>query len=141
MAALLTALDCRDHVHLIVGANPLAAARCSRSLQVGAKPTLVAPADTALPQGLERRIVAGEVHWVKAEFQDGFLTSLGREAVGNVVDAVFVTLPPSSDVLRKQLFFGSYPNILQEHTSLTSAAVDVSLSTSPIRPRYRPSPC
>jgi uroporphyrin-III C-methyltransferase len=102
MPALLTAVDCCHHVHLIVGSNPLAAARCSRSVQVGAKPKLVAPADAALPQGLERRIDADEVQWIKADFRDDFLTSLGREEVGHVVDAVFVTLPPSKDQLRKR---------------------------------------
>jgi uroporphyrin-III C-methyltransferase len=102
MPALLTAVDCDRHVHLIVGDNPLAAARCSRSIQVGATPKLVAPAEAALAQGLKRRIDAGEVLWIKAEFQDEFLTSLGREEVDGVVDAVFVTLSSSNDALRRR---------------------------------------
>ncbi|KAL1630676.1 uroporphyrin-III C-methyltransferase [Diplodia seriata] len=90
--ALLTAVDSTDHVHLIVGSNPLAGARCTRALEVGAKPVLVAPENASIHYGLMKRIDDGEVAWVKRDFEDGDLTTLGREEVDRVVDAVFVTL-------------------------------------------------
>ncbi|KAK7513362.1 tetrapyrrole methylase [Phyllosticta citriasiana] len=90
--ALLTAVDSTFHVHLIVGSNPLAGARCSKSIEVGAKPILIAPESSTLHYGLLKRIENGEVEWLKRDFQDGDLTSLGREDIDGVVDAVFVTL-------------------------------------------------
>lgn len=89
--ALLTAVDAATHVHLIVGSNPLAGARCTRSLEVGAIPKLIAPADATLHYGLAKRIEEGKVEWIQRSFQDLDLTSLGREEVDHVVDAVFVT--------------------------------------------------
>lgn len=89
--ALLTAQDCSDHVHLIVGSNPLASARCAKSLEVGAKPKIIAPAGADVHYVLAKRIEAGEVDWIQESFQDAHLTTLGREEVANVVDAVFVT--------------------------------------------------
>ncbi|KAF2867183.1 uroporphyrin-III C-methyltransferas-like protein [Massariosphaeria phaeospora] len=90
--ALLTAIDSTSHVHLIVGSNPLAGARCSRSLEVGAKPILIAPEDATLHYGLVKRIDEGEVLWLKREFKESDLSSLGRAEVDRVVDAVFVTV-------------------------------------------------
>jgi uroporphyrin-III C-methyltransferase len=90
--ALLTAVDSTSHIHLIVGSNPLAGARCTRSIEVGAKPLLVAPEDATLHYGLTKRIDGGEVEWLKRDFRDEDLTSLGRDEVDHVVDAVFVTL-------------------------------------------------
>lgn len=89
--ALLTAVDASSHVHLIVGSNPLAGARCARSLEVGAKPILVAPENATLHYGLAKRIDEGEVEWLKRGFEDADLTTLGRTEVDGVVDAVFVT--------------------------------------------------
>ncbi|KAK7731477.1 uroporphyrin-III C-methyltransferase [Botryosphaeria dothidea] len=90
--ALLTAVDSTDHVHLIIGSNPLAGARCTRSLEVGARPVLIAPENASIHYGLMKRIDEGEVAWVKRDFKDDDLTTLGREEVDRVVDAVFVTL-------------------------------------------------
>lgn len=89
--ALLTAVDASSHVHLIIGSNPLAGARCTRSLEVGAKPILIAPADATLHYGLVKRIDEGEVQWLKRGFEEADLTTLGRADVDGVVDAVFVT--------------------------------------------------
>jgi uroporphyrin-III C-methyltransferase len=89
--ALLTAVDATSHIHLIVGSNPLAGARCSRSIEVGAKPILLAPEDATLHYGLIKRIEAGEVQWLKRSFKEEDLTTLGRAEVDGVVDAVFVT--------------------------------------------------
>ncbi|KAL9088340.1 MAG: hypothetical protein Q9165_006265 [Trypethelium subeluteriae] len=89
--ALLTASDCTSHVHLVIGSNPLAGARCTKSLEVGATPILIAPEESPVHYGLVSRIDAGEVRWVKREFRDNDLTTLGREEVEYVVDAVFVT--------------------------------------------------
>lgn len=89
--ALLTAQDCTGHVHIIVGSNPLASARCAKSLEVGAKPKIIAPPDADVHYVLAKRIEIGEVEWIQESFQDAHLTTLGRDEVANVVDAVFVT--------------------------------------------------
>ena len=89
--SLLTAVDSTSHVHLIVGANPLAAARCAKSLEVGAKPLLIAPETDELHYALQKRIESGEVNWLKKAFEDKDVLRLGREEVNGVVDAVFVT--------------------------------------------------
>lgn len=89
--ALLTAVDSVSHVHLIIGSNPLAAARCTRSIEVGAKPILLAPEDATLHYGLAKRIEDGQVQWLKRHFRTDDLVTLGREEVDHVVDAVFVT--------------------------------------------------
>lgn len=93
MPTLLTAVNCTVQVHLVVGSNLLAGARCSRSLEVGAKVILIAPETEALPQGVRKRVDDGEVQWIRREFCAEDLTTLGREEVDHVVDLVFVTLP------------------------------------------------
>lgn len=93
-SALLTAVDSTSHVHLIIGSNPLAGARCSKSLSVGATAKLIAPADASLHYGLIKRIEEKEVEWIQRSFQESDLCTLGREEVDGVVDAVFVTLGP-----------------------------------------------
>lgn len=89
--SLLTAIDASSHVHLIVGSNPLAAARCAKSLEVGAKPRLIAPETAELHYTLQKRIESGEVEWIKKAFEDNDVLTLGREEINGVVDAVFVT--------------------------------------------------
>lgn len=90
--ALLTALDCKDQIHLIIGSNPLAGARCGKSIEVGAKPKLIAPANATLHFGLEKRIEGGQVEWLKKDFEDADLYTFGRNEIDNYVDAVFVAL-------------------------------------------------
>lgn len=97
-APLLVAQDATSHVHLIIGSNPLAAARCTKSLEVGAIPIVIAPADAEMHYPLSRRIAEGTVSWIPRQFQEADLRTLGREEVDNVVDAVFVTLG-GNDVL------------------------------------------
>ncbi|KAF2477298.1 uroporphyrin-III C-methyltransferas-like protein [Lindgomyces ingoldianus] len=89
--ALLTAVNCTGHVHLIIGSNPLAGARCTRSIEVGATPILIAPESATVHYGLMQRIDEGEIQWVRRSFREDDLTSLGRSEVDGVVDAVFVT--------------------------------------------------
>jgi len=89
--ALLTAVDATSHIHLILGSNPLAAARCSRSIEAGATPILLAPDDATLHYGLAKRVDAGQVKWLQRAFSDEDLTTLGRTEVDGVVDAVFIT--------------------------------------------------
>jgi uroporphyrin-III C-methyltransferase len=91
MVALLTAQDCTGHIHLIIGSGPLAASRCAKSLDVGAHPILVAPADADLHYTLRSSIDQGDVGWTQREFQDEDLSTLGRQEIGGYVDAVFVT--------------------------------------------------
>lgn len=111
---LLTAQDCREHIHLIIGYNPLAASRVSQSLSVGAKPILIAPvsapsptesdatptaATVNSPQNQERGlhhslanyIASGALTHLDRPFADEDVLTLGRSEVDNVVDAVFVT--------------------------------------------------
>ncbi|KAF2456812.1 uroporphyrin-III C-methyltransferas-like protein [Lineolata rhizophorae] len=90
--SLLASVDSTGHVHIIVGSNPLAGARCSRSVEVGAKPKLIAPETSSLHYGLAKRVDDGEVEWLRRDFRDEDPTTLGRAEVDHVVDAVFVTL-------------------------------------------------
>ncbi|KAH0429814.1 hypothetical protein CcaCcLH18_08237 [Colletotrichum camelliae] len=92
--SLLTALNCKGNTHLVIGTNPLAAARCTQSINAGATPILLAPDTSDLHYNLQKRIDAGEVTWHKKAFQDTDLFTLGRDEVDNVVDAVFVTSGP-----------------------------------------------
>ncbi|KAJ5396881.1 Siroheme synthase domain 3 [Penicillium cosmopolitanum] len=89
---LMTAWNTESQIHLIIGANPLAAARCTKSLNAGATPILIAPETADLHFTLSEYISKGSVQWLRREFQDSDLTSLGREEVDRVVDMVFVTL-------------------------------------------------
>jgi uroporphyrin-III C-methyltransferase len=89
---MLTAQDSAGHIHLIVGSNPLASARCAKSIEVGAKPKIIAPADAEIHYVLMKRVENGEVEWIKKTFEAEDVERLGRDEVGNVVDAVFVTL-------------------------------------------------
>ena len=89
--SLLTAIDSTSHVHLIIGSNPLAAARCAKSLEVGAKPILIAPEIAELHYTLQKRVDDGEVKWLKKSFEDEDVLRFGREEIDGVVDAVFVT--------------------------------------------------
>ncbi|KAL7955867.1 tetrapyrrole methylase [Trichoderma compactum] len=100
---LLAGLNCTGNVHLVVGANPLAAARCAQSLGAGAHPIVVAPETAELHYGLQQKIDDGSVKWVREEFEDGHLFRLGREEVGRVVDAVFVTAGASRDELASRI--------------------------------------
>jgi uroporphyrin-III C-methyltransferase len=90
--ALLTAVNSTDHIHLIIGSNALAGARCSRSIEVGARPKLVAQPTASIHYGITKRIEEGQVEWIKRSFQDSDLTGVGRGEVDGVVDAVFITL-------------------------------------------------
>ncbi|KAL2831196.1 tetrapyrrole methylase [Aspergillus cavernicola] len=101
---LLTAINADSHVHLIVGANTLAAARCAKSVGAGAKPVVIAPDCESLQYSLAAHVDNGSANWVQRQFQDDDLTSLGREEVDHVVDMVFVTLggnhPLSSHIFK-----------------------------------------
>ena len=92
--SLLTAIDSTSHIHLIVGSNPLAAARCAKSLEVGARPLLIAPETAELHYALQKRIESGEVEWLKKAFDNEDILRRGRAEVNGVVDAVFVTSGP-----------------------------------------------
>lgn len=100
--AMLVATDSTSHVHLVIGSNPLAGARCTRSLEAGAKPKLIAPVDATLHYGLAKRIEDGEVEWIQREFVEEDLHYLGREEVNGVVDAVFVTSGRTSSLSKFQ---------------------------------------
>lgn len=96
--SLLTATDCRSHVHLVIGSNSLAGKRCEQSLATGATPILVAPDPDSTPSSaqpihyaLSKLIDAGQVTWLRQTFDESLLFSLGRDEVDGVVDAVFIT--------------------------------------------------
>ncbi|KAF3086726.1 hypothetical protein TWF102_010914 [Orbilia oligospora] len=91
---LLTATPSKGHIHLIIGCNALASARCTRSLEVGALPTVIFPEaldSEEVHLGLKKRIEDGEVGFVNRGFEVTDLKTLGREEVEYFVDAVFVT--------------------------------------------------
>ncbi|WDK18291.1 uroporphyrin-III c-methyltransferase precorrin-2 dehydrogenase sirohydrochlorin ferrochelatase [Colletotrichum graminicola] len=94
ITSLLAALNCKGDTHLIIGTNPLAAARCTQSLAAGATTILLAPDTSDLHYGLQKRVDAGEVTWHKKAFEDADLFTLGRDEVDNFVDAVFITSGP-----------------------------------------------
>lgn len=89
--SLLTAADCTSHVHLIIGTGPLASSRCGKSLEVGAIPILIASESTNVHYGLQKRVEEHNLRWIKRDFALSDLTTLGREDIDHVVDAVFVT--------------------------------------------------
>lgn len=97
--SLLTAQHCTGHVHLILGANPLAASRAASSLAAGAKPILIAPVPPSssspaeLHYSLAALIASGRLAHLPRAFEAGDLFALGRPEVDGVVDAVFVTSP------------------------------------------------
>ncbi|KND89838.1 Uroporphyrinogen-III C-methyltransferase [Tolypocladium ophioglossoides CBS 100239] len=95
--SMLAGLVCRGNIHLVIGTNPLAASRCAQSLAAGALPVLVAPEAAELHYGLQSKIDDGSVKWQQKAFEDDDLFTLGRDEVGNVVDAVFVTSGPRED--------------------------------------------
>jgi uroporphyrin-III C-methyltransferase len=80
--SLLTAVDSTSHVHLIIGSNPLAASRCAKSLEVGAKPIVIAAETADIHYGLQKRIDDGSVKWLKKRFEDQDISNLGREEIG-----------------------------------------------------------
>ncbi|KAJ5162151.1 hypothetical protein N7492_007543 [Penicillium capsulatum] len=101
---LMTAWNSESQIHLIIGANPLAASRCAKSLELGARPIIVAPETVDMHYTLSEHIAKGSAQWVRRDFEDGDLTSLGREEVDHVVDMVFVALGgshPSSPQISK----------------------------------------
>lgn len=89
--ALLTAQNCADQVHLIIGSGPLAASRCLKSLEVGAKPILIAPETDDPHFTLTRLVEEAKIQWTRNSFKSSDLRTLGRQEVDNYVDAVFVT--------------------------------------------------
>ncbi|KAJ5720152.1 hypothetical protein N7493_007030 [Penicillium malachiteum] len=99
---LMTAWNVESQIHLIIGANSLAAARCAKSLEAGAQPVIIAPETVDVHFTLAEHIASEKVQWVRRDFQDDDLKTLGREEVDRVVDAVFVTLgathPTSSHI-------------------------------------------
>jgi uroporphyrin-III C-methyltransferase len=107
--ALLTAQHSAGHIHLILGANPLAAARAASSLAAGAKPILISPLpSTSSPEkrdhqqqqqlhySLTTLITANTLTHLPRAFSESDLFTLGREEVDRVVDAVFITSSPSA---------------------------------------------
>jgi uroporphyrin-III C-methyltransferase len=99
--SLLTAIDSTSHIHLLVGTNSSAGARCTKSLEVGATPVLIAPETAELHYSLQKRIESNEVRWVAKSFEDEDAFRLGREEIGRVVDAIFVTLKPRDPLSKK----------------------------------------
>lgn len=92
-----------------MGSNPLASARCAKSLEVGAKPKIIAPAHAEIHFLLAKSIDSGGAEWIKREFQDTDLDSLGRPDVDHVVDAVFITSAGKSSQSQ------SFPSVADEY--------------------------
>ena len=90
-ALLLTSQNSSGHIHLIIGANSIASARCAKSIEVGAKAKIIAPANAEIHFAIKEKIDNGYVEWIQKGFEEADLNTLGREEVDHVVDAVFVT--------------------------------------------------
>ncbi|KUL82965.1 hypothetical protein ZTR_10273 [Talaromyces verruculosus] len=88
---MLIAINATSQTHLVIGTNSLAAARCTKSLQSGARPIVIAPENSDVHFSLKDCIEKEQVQWIQREFQDEDVKTLGREEVDRVVDAVFVT--------------------------------------------------
>lgn len=88
---MLIAINASAQIHVIIGTNSLAAARCTKSLQSGARPIVIAADTNDVHFSLRDCIEKEEVKWIQREFQDEDLKTLGREEVDHYVDAVFVT--------------------------------------------------
>lgn len=91
---MLAGLNCTNNIHLIIGTNPLASARCTQSLSAGAHPILIAPSTSDLHYNLQTKIDEGLLKWHQKTFEDSDLFTLGRQEVNYTVDAVFVTSGP-----------------------------------------------
>ena len=117
----------------------MAAARCAKSLEVGAKPLLIAPQTAELHYALQKRIDNGEVEWLKKSFEDEDVLRLGREEINGVVDAVFVTLGPRDPLSRELPNILDLANILKAHTSPNFADETEYQSTYPMLPPSAPS--
>lgn len=100
----MVAWNTEAQVHLIIGSNPIAAARCAKSLEAGAKPIVVAPETDDMHFTLSEHIANGSAQWIRHEFQDNDLTTLGREEVDQVVDTVFVTLGSNNSLSMSCLY-------------------------------------
>ena len=120
ISALLTAVDSTSHIHLIIGSNPLAGARCTRSLEVGAIPIILSPEDAIVHYSLMKRIEEGEVKWLKRDFKDEDLTSLGRAEVDGIVDAVFVTVGGKQSLSEFGSIFSRTIGLTQVGTRISS---------------------
>ncbi|ELR07135.1 hypothetical protein GMDG_02404 [Pseudogymnoascus destructans 20631-21] len=95
--SLLTSIDATSHIHLIVGTNALAAARCAKSLEVGATPIVIFHPDEwehEVHPALQQHIDDKEVKWLSKPYHDDDISTLGRPELDGYVDAVFVTLSP-----------------------------------------------
>lgn len=120
---LLVAQDSRNHVHLIIGANSVASARCTRSIEVGAHPKIIAPPDADIHHVLSKRVEEGEVEWIRKSFEEDDLRKLGRDEVDNVVDAVFVAVGGHDEQSRYEVRItgsvaNTYSNPIQSHIKL-----------------------
>ena len=89
---LLTAQDCTNHTHLIIGSGPLAASRACKSIETDACPTIIAPPPSEIHYTLAKLVTDDRVKLLRRDFADADLKTLGRSEVDGVVDAVFVTI-------------------------------------------------
>lgn len=108
---LLTAQDTSGHIHLIIGSNSLASARCAKSLEVGALPKVVASAEAEIHYALQKRIEEGQVEWIKKAFEEEDLKMWGRKEVDTVVDAVFVTVGGKNVLSTTHIFDATIVNL------------------------------
>lgn len=102
---LLSSLSCHGETHLVVGGNSnIAALRVNSILACGAHPVLVQDTDLEnFPVSLQDLINQAKVKWIKQDYQEEHLSTLGREEVGHVVDKVFVTLQRSEESTKAQI--------------------------------------
>ncbi|KMU84523.1 hypothetical protein CIHG_02307 [Coccidioides immitis H538.4] len=102
---LLMAQNVESQIHLIIGSNSLSAARCSKCIDAGAIPVIIAPPNGEMAASLSQKIQDGSVRWIQREFKDNDLSTLGRAEVDGYVDAVFITAGANNHLSTS---FGSY---------------------------------
>lgn len=100
--SLLTASDCQDEVHLLVGTESFSVCknRISTIRASGAVPVVV---NVSREDDL-KKLVSDEVQIVNRKFELSDLTSLGRQLVARVVDRVFVNLPMTEGALVREIY-------------------------------------
>lgn len=98
MTNLLASLNCHGETHLIIGTTAAATFRIKSSAQAGASAILLRPVGSE-----ETEVNSVESTYEISDIRNK-LTTLGREEVDNVIDRVFVALPISEQLLKKDIY-------------------------------------
>lgn len=106
MSNILASLSCKDEVHLFVGVSGLTYSRVQSVLANEANPIIITQdPNISIPTNLQKLIQDNKIPTYQREFDiETDLLTLGRSKVGNIVDKLFVNLPSSYSILKRQIF-------------------------------------